>query len=97
MASLDLLQKPATEPGTAASGGEKEQSFVELKGDDDEIEKQMAELELSDQRKEDIQRIRAKALLRRAKGKMEQGGWANLAGAEEGTNRGWICLIYSIG
>lgn len=34
-------------------------------------------------RKEDILRIRAKALMRRARAKSELGGWANLSGAEE--------------
>ncbi|KAI1099674.1 hypothetical protein F4804DRAFT_321340 [Jackrogersella minutella] len=34
-------------------------------------------------RKEDILRIRAKALMRRARAKSELGGWSNLAGAEE--------------
>lgn len=35
-------------------------------------------------RKADIERIRTKALLRRAKGRSEQGGWGALQGAEEG-------------
>lgn len=35
------------------------------------------------QRREDILRIRAKALMRRARARSEEGGWANLAGAEE--------------
>ncbi|PKK51650.1 hypothetical protein CI102_2549 [Trichoderma harzianum] len=34
-------------------------------------------------RKEDILRIRTKALLRRARARSEAGGWSNLAGAEE--------------
>lgn len=34
-------------------------------------------------RKEDIARIRAKALMRRARARSELGGWSNLAGAEE--------------
>ena len=58
--------------------------FVEIVGEGEEAEKELADLKLSDERKEDIKRIRAKALMRRAKGKMEQGGWGNLAGAEEG-------------
>lgn len=35
-------------------------------------------------READIERIRGKALLRRAKARSEQGGWASLQGAEEG-------------
>ncbi|TQN65255.1 Tetratricopeptide repeat protein 1 [Colletotrichum shisoi] len=34
-------------------------------------------------RAEDVLRIRAKALMRRARARSEQGGWQNLAGAEE--------------
>lgn len=34
-------------------------------------------------RREDILRIRAKALMRRARARSEEGGWSNLAGAEE--------------
>ena len=34
-------------------------------------------------RRDDILRIRAKALMRRARAKSELGGWSNLAGAEE--------------
>jgi len=37
------------------------------------------------QREADIERIRAKALMRRARARSEQGGWASLQGAEEGT------------
>jgi hypothetical protein len=36
------------------------------------------------QREADIERIRAKALMRRARARSEQGGWASLQGAEEG-------------
>lgn len=34
-------------------------------------------------RKDDVARIRAKALMRRARARSELGGWANLSGAEE--------------
>ncbi|GKT47505.1 thaumatin-like protein 1 [Colletotrichum spaethianum] len=34
-------------------------------------------------RKDDVLRIRAKALMRRARARSEEGGWQNLAGAEE--------------
>lgn len=36
-------------------------------------------------RESDVDRIRAKALMRRARAKSELGGWSSLAGAEEGT------------
>lgn len=35
-------------------------------------------------RKDDIERIRAKALMRRARARAESGGWSSLQGAEEG-------------
>lgn len=35
-------------------------------------------------RKDDIERIRAKALMRRARARAENGGWSSLQGAEEG-------------
>jgi tetratricopeptide (TPR) repeat protein len=35
-------------------------------------------------READIERIRAKALMRRARARSEQGGWSSLGGAEEG-------------
>ena len=38
-------------------------------------------------RKEDVERIRAKALLRRGRARSEAGGWQNLAGAEEDYKR----------
>ncbi len=57
---------------------------VEIEGDGEEAEKELATLTENDQRREDIARIRAKALLRRAKAKSELGGWGNLQGAEEG-------------
>lgn len=88
-AALDALErlqpKKKTTKGEEYNGDdEKAAAVVEIEGDDEEVEKELAELKLSDERKADIRRIRAKALMRRAKGRMEQGGWGNLAGAEEG-------------
>ncbi|KAI9723945.1 MAG: hypothetical protein M1812_000663 [Candelaria pacifica] len=57
---------------------------------DDETEARIEEAqarstspEIGGRSKEDIRRIRAKALMRRGKARMEQGGWAALQGAEE--------------
>ena len=88
--ALDRLQPRKKVPKGKEDDGEDEKAgaVVEIVGgDDDDVEKELAELKLSDERKEDIRRIRAKALMRRAKGRMEQGGWGNLAGAEEGESR----------
>jgi hypothetical protein len=51
-----------------------------------------AAVEAGDRRRADVARIKAKALLRRAKGRVEIGGWAELAAAEEGG-----CLFIFVG
>ena len=81
---LERLQPTKATKGKATGAEDPENGVVEIVGEGEEAEKELANLNLSDERKEDIKRIRAKALMRRAKGKMEQGGWGNLAGAEEG-------------
>ena len=83
-AALDALdrllpkKKETTEDGAGKDGG-----VVEIEGDGAEAEEELKKLEMSDQRRDDILRIRSKALMRRAKAKSEQGGWANLQGAED--------------
>lgn len=67
---------------------------VEVKGDesveeaDEEIISEGAtkaeDVSNQGQREADIERIRAKALMRRARARSEQGGWATLQAAEEG-------------
>ena len=81
--ALDRLE-PIIRPTEKKVDGEEDGGIVEIEGDEEEAEKALAELKLSDERKESIRRIRAKSLLRRAKAKVELGGWGNLAGAEEG-------------
>lgn len=83
--SLDQISpanvtKKGKSEGTNDDGGQ----VVEITGEGDEAERELATLKVSDQRKDDILRIRAKALMRRAKAKSELGGWGNLQGAEEG-------------
>ena len=57
---------------------------VEIEGEGAEAEEEeLRKLEMSDQRRDDVLRIRSKALMRRAKAKSEQGGWANLQAAED--------------
>ncbi|MCJ1451572.1 hypothetical protein MMC28_001912 [Mycoblastus sanguinarius] len=56
---------------------------VEIEGEGEDAEEELKKLEISDQRKDDMQRIRAKALMRRAKAKSQLGGWGNLQGAED--------------
>lgn len=56
---------------------------MELSAEDEEAEKQLDTLKRNDEQKENVRRIRAKALMRRARAKTELDGWANLQGAEE--------------
>ncbi|ROT41892.1 hypothetical protein SODALDRAFT_2565 [Sodiomyces alkalinus F11] len=59
----------------SAGAGKAATAPPETEGDPEEAARQ--------KRREDVLRIRAKALLRRARARSEEGGWANLAGAEE--------------
>lgn len=46
--------------------------------------KKVEKVPVQSNRKDDIERIRAKALMRRARARAEAGGWSSLQGAEEG-------------
>ena len=74
-----LLPKEKKKEGEAGTDGD----VVEIEGEGTEAEEELKKLEMSDQRRDDVLRIRCKALMRRAKAKSEQGGWGNLQGAEE--------------
>lgn len=90
---LDRIIPPSTQQDTddstvkeqaANSKGHQEDAVVEISGDDEEAEKaELDRLRKNDERRRDVARIRAKALMRRAKAKSQQGGWASLQGAEE--------------
>lgn len=68
----------------AVDSRSEEAAVVEISGDDEEAEQaELKRLQKNDERKRDVERIRAKALMRRAKAKSQQGGWGNLQGAEE--------------
>ncbi|KAL4955207.1 hypothetical protein BDW69DRAFT_193415 [Aspergillus filifer] len=59
-------------------------AVVEISDNDEKSEEeQLRKLKEADERKRDVVRIRAKALMRRARAKTELGGWGNLQGAEE--------------
>ena len=83
-AALDALDR-LTSQKKEAKGDEaaKDEGVVEIEGEGAEAEEELKKLEMSDQRHDDILRIRSKALMRRAKAKSEQGGWGNLQGAED--------------
>ncbi|SRR6266480_3695184 len=65
---------------------------------DDETERKIRVLERRGHQLEDVRKIRIKALLRRAKARMELGGWPALQGADEGMNilRHSTCLIQEL-
>lgn len=83
-AALDALDRllPKKKEKKEDEAGE-DGSVVEIEGEGAEAEEELKKLEMSDQRRADILRIRSKALMRRAKAKSEQGGWGNLQGAED--------------
>lgn len=85
-AALDALDRlipnEKVDKGNGAQEGA-DSSVIEIEGEDSDVAAQMKKLEISDQRRDDVQRIRAKALMRRAKAKMESGGWGDLQGAED--------------
>ena len=58
-------------------------AVVELEGNDAEVSAQLADLQLSDQRRADIARIRSKSLLRRARARSQIQTWAELQGAQD--------------
>ena len=96
-AALDSLEHvlPSPKPKKVTKTGEGEQTdaegndvgseaIVELDGDsEDALASQLRALELDDQRRADVLRIRSKSLLRRAKARSSLTSWSDLAGAEE--------------
>jgi tetratricopeptide (TPR) repeat protein len=89
-AALDGLDKLQ---GKGKDDSQKEEGKVEEEEADEEIVSDGA-LKAEDtsdkgKREADIERIRAKALMRRARAKSELGGWGNLAGAEDGMLCPW--------
>jgi tetratricopeptide (TPR) repeat protein len=82
---LDRLQRRTGEGGDKI----KDDSQAQEEADEEFISAGAARAaDVSDkgQRDSDIERIRAKALMRRARARSEQGGWSALQGAEEGMN-----------
>ncbi|KAL8757518.1 MAG: hypothetical protein Q9199_002161 [Rusavskia elegans] len=67
----------------AAAPSKDDGGVVELADDEENEAEALEKIEKADRRKDDIRRIRAKALMRRARAKSEQGGWGNLQGALE--------------
>ncbi|KAI9660266.1 MAG: hypothetical protein M1831_003574 [Alyxoria varia] len=62
---------------------------------DDDTAGKIEALEKSGRTREEVLKIRIKALMRRAKGRQEMGGWAHLQGAEEGEPA--LCRLSTLG
>lgn len=95
--ALELLDPSLREKKKPASKGEDEEEQIELPEDKPEDEDEADEEIVSEgalkaekvitsaaaKRKEDVERIKSKALLRRARARSEIGNWSSLSGAEE--------------
>lgn len=80
---LDRLEGKGAEKGEKETGGVK----VEEEADEEIVSEGAAKAEDTSEkgkRGADIERIRGKALMRRARARSELGGWSALQGAEEG-------------
>ncbi|KAL8714332.1 MAG: hypothetical protein Q9220_001663 [cf. Caloplaca sp. 1 TL-2023] len=80
----DGIKADGSKDDRTGGGDDGDGAVVELAEDDeDDDATALKKIQENDQRKQDIRRIRAKALMRRAHAKNEQGGWGNLQGALE--------------
>ena len=85
---LDKLQGKVGKDKGKAEGEAGEGAPAEEEADEEIVSEGAAKAEdmsANGKREADIERIRAKALMRRARARSELGGWSNLQGAEEGT------------
>lgn len=82
-AAVDALDRLIPKKKEKEDEAGQDEGVVEIEGEGAEAEEELKKLEISDQRRDDILRIRSKALMRRAKARSEQGGWGNLQGAED--------------
>lgn len=82
--SQDKTKKESSEASKQMTRSQASEEVVEISGDDDESEEtQLKRLKEQDEQRTNVNRIRAKALMRRAKAKSQLGGWANLQGSLE--------------
>ncbi|KAL8656321.1 MAG: hypothetical protein Q9226_002707 [Calogaya cf. arnoldii] len=77
-----------------AAAAKDDSGVVELADDEENEAEALEKIEKDDRRKDDIKRIRAKALMRRARARSEQGGWGDLQGALEDVRDLIILPIY---
>jgi len=82
--SQDKTKKESSDASKQTTRSQASEEVVEISGDDDESEEtQLKRLKEQDEQRTNVNRIRAKALMRRAKAKSQLGGWANLQGSLE--------------
>lgn len=82
--SQEKASQGTSKSAVSSTNTPKNDEVVEISGDDEEAEeKQLKRLKEQDEQRTNVNRIRAKALMRRAKAKSQLGGWANLQGALE--------------
>jgi hypothetical protein len=95
-AALDKLDELRNKDGDEKEeiGEEEEEADEEIISQGAEKAEKVENLYTSPraQRDADIERIRTKALLRRARARSEMGGWSTLQGAEEGM---WDSFLFS--
>lgn len=97
MKSLDCLERldpsPKSKSPDANVGVGQDQSHA-VEEVDDETASKIEALGKSGRSRTEIQRLRIKALMRRAKARTELGGWSNLQGASEGWCTWFDLLIH---
>ncbi|KAJ5388774.1 hypothetical protein N7509_011315 [Penicillium cosmopolitanum] len=82
--SQEKVADASSESTAPTTNPQSNDEVVEISGDDEEaVEKQLKRLKEQDEQRTNVSRIRAKALMRRAKAKSQLAGWANLQGAME--------------
>ncbi|KAL8854359.1 MAG: hypothetical protein Q9221_000846 [Calogaya cf. arnoldii] len=89
--ALGRLEKPPASKSDGSKGFDRQRAaaakedsgVIELADDEENEAEALEKIEKDDRRKDDIRRIRAKALMRRARARSEQGGWGDLQGALE--------------
>ncbi|KAL8664947.1 MAG: hypothetical protein Q9202_002656 [Teloschistes flavicans] len=76
-------ERAAVDGVKGKEGDDDDGGVVELADDDGDEGEALEKLREDDRRKDDVRRIRIKALMRRARARTEQAGWGNLQGALE--------------
>lgn len=80
---IDPLPKPKPVDENGSSNGQNGGPEAQIQEIDDETAEKIEALEKSGKTRDEVQKIRVKAMMRRAKARMETGGWAALQGADE--------------